>query len=179
MKKLKIEKNKFDSSRISKDGLLLAVALILSVVESFLPPLIPILPYAKIGISNIVLLYVLFAIGMSDGYIILLLKCLAMGIFSANFSAMAWSIPAGLIAFSVMVVMKSIKIFSVVGISVMAGMMHNLTQVLVAFLLVGSSVFVYLPYLILAGGIAGIVTGIVCHMILEVSSKLNLNVHAR
>ena len=49
------------------------------------------------------------------------------------------------------------------GLSVTGGMLHNFTQILVATIVVGKSVFFYLPYMLLAGGVAGLVTGVICH----------------
>lgn len=46
-------------------------------------------------------------------------------------------------------------------------MAHNLVQICVASLIVGKSVFVYLPYMMLAGAIAGIVTGLLCYFIVK------------
>ena len=44
------------SRRIALSGLFLALALIVSLVESLIPPVVPALPYAKLGLGNVVLL---------------------------------------------------------------------------------------------------------------------------
>lgn len=159
------------TAKIAKLGLFLAIALILSLVENMLPPLLPILPYAKLGLSNVVLLATLLILGVSEGYIVLLLKCLLMAVFSGNFSVLLWSLPAGFVAFSTMTILRSLKIFSVPGMSVAGGIMHNVVQIIVASLIIGKSVYVYLPYMMLAGGVAGFFTGIACHFLVLALNK--------
>lgn len=146
---------------------MLALALILSIVESYIPPIVPTLPYAKIGLTNVVLLACFLLVGVFEGYAVLLLKCLLAAVFAGNFSMLIWSVPSSLVAYTVMVLLFKTKIFSTVGLSVAGGMLHNFTQILVATIVVGTSVFFYLPYMLLAGGIAGFATGIICHFAVE------------
>ena len=153
------------TAKLTKLGLLTAIALILSLVENMLPPLVPILPYAKLGLSNVVLLFALVAFGAGEGYIILLIKCLFSSVFSANFSILLWSLPSSFIAYSAMVALKYLKVFSTVGISAAGAMFHNAVQIIVAALIIGNTVFVYLPYMLLAGGLAGVFTGLCCHFL--------------
>jgi len=153
------------TAKLTKLGLLTAIALILSLVENMLPPLVPFLPYAKLGLSNVVLLFALIALGVGEGYIILLIKCLFFSVFSANFSILLWSLPASFIAYSVMVALKYLNAFSTSGISAAGAMTHNAVQIIVAAIIIGNTVFVYLPYMLLAGGLAGLFTGLCCHFL--------------
>lgn len=50
--------------------------------------------------------------------------------------------------------------FGLTSISAVGGVMHNMGQLLVAVVLCGTPVLVYLPWLILFGVIAGLITGI-------------------
>lgn len=154
------------AKRVALSGIMLAFALILSVVENLLPPIIPMLPYAKIGLTNIVLLACFMLVGVWEGYVVLLLKCVLAAVFAGNMSMLIWSLPSALVAYTVMVLLYKTKLFSTVGLSMAGGMLHNFTQILVATIVLGTSVFAYLPYMLLAGGIAGLATGIVCHFVL-------------
>lgn len=167
--------NRINTSKIAKLGLLLAITLILALVENMLPPVLPILPYAKIGFSNFAILAVLLLFGIPEGYLILLLKCLFSAVFSGNFAALLWSLPAGIISFSVMVLLRFPKLFSTTGLSAAGGMAHNTVQILVAAIIIGDTVFVYLPYMILAGGAAGVFTGLCCHFLVASFNKKNNN----
>lgn len=162
--KLKSDK-KMTAKRIALLGLFLALALIVSLIENALPPIIPALPYAKIGLGNIVLLACFLMLGILDGYVVLVLRCLFSAVFAGNIASIAWSLPSALVAYTVMVLLSKCKIFSICGISVVGGILHNLVQILISTIFVGSSVLVYLPYMTLAGALAGFVTGILCYFI--------------
>lgn len=168
MRKTDLKSNaKFTAKRVAVDATFLALALIVSLIESMIPPIVPVLPYAKIGIGNVVLLACFLLVGTLDGYVVLVLRCLLNAVFSANMASLAWSLPSALAAYLVMTLLYKTKLFSVCGVSVVGGIVHNLMQICVASLIVGKSVFVYLPYMMLAGSIAGIVTGLVCYFIVK------------
>lgn len=166
---------KTSTKKIALSGIMLALALIVSLIENYIPPIVPALPYAKIGLGNVVLLACFLLVGTFEGYVVLILKCLLSAVFAGNFSMLIWSLPSALVAYTVMVLLYKTKIFSTVGLSVAGGMFHNFTQILVATIVVGTSVFFYLPYMLLAGGIAGFVTGIVCHFaVVGLKPKISL-----
>ena len=152
-----------NAKRVAVSGVMLALALIVSLVENMIPPIVPMLPYAKLGLTNVVLLACFILVGVWEGYVILVLKCLMSAVYAGNFAMLLWSVPAALVSYTVMVLLYKTKLFSVTGLSVTGGMLHNFTQILVATIIVGKSVFFYLPYMLLAGGIAGLVTGVICH----------------
>lgn len=159
--------SRFTSRKVAYSGLFLALALIVSLIENALPPIIPALPYAKIGLSNIVLLACFLLIGPIEGYVVLILRCFLSSVFAANMSSMIWSLPAALVSYTIMVILYYTKIFSTCGLSIIGGMIHNLIQIVVASFVVSSSCYFYLPYMLLAGFLAGFVTGIICHFVYE------------
>ncbi len=149
--------------KVALSGIMLALALIVSLVESMIPPIVPMLPYAKLGLTNVVLLACFLLVGVWEGYIVLVIKCVLSAVYAGNVSMLLWSLPSALVAYTVMVLLSKTKIFSITGLSVAGGMLHNFTQIVVATAVVGKSVFFYLPYMLLAGGVAGLLTGIICH----------------
>ncbi|MBQ3754542.1 MAG: Gx transporter family protein [Clostridia bacterium] len=165
----------FTAKRIALSGLFLALALIVGLIENMLPPIVPALPYAKLGLGNVVLLACFLLVGVWQGYIVLILRCFLIAAFSGNFASMLWSVPASLVAYTAMVLLAKSGFFSTIGTSVAGAMLHNAMQILVATLIIGQSVLVYLPYMLVAGAIAGFVTGIVCHFVVEaLKNKTNL-----
>lgn len=165
----------FTAKRITLSGLFLALALIVGLIEIMLPPIVPALPYAKLGLGNVVLLACFLLVGVWQGYIVLILRCFLIAAFSGNFASMLWSVPASIVAYTAMVLLAKSGLFSTIGISVAGAMLHNAMQILVATLIIGQSVLVYLPYMLVAGAIAGFVTGIVCHFVVEaLKNKTNL-----
>ena len=103
--------------KITFSALFLALALIVSVLENMIPPLIPMLPYAKIGLCNIVLLMCFLLVGVWEGYIVLVIKCVLAAVFAGNMGMLIWSLPAALISYTVMVALYYAKIFSTTGFS--------------------------------------------------------------
>lgn len=169
--------NKFTARRVALCGLFLALALIVSLIESYIPPIIPALPYAKIGLGNVVLLACFLLLGVGEGYAVLVLRCLLNAVFSANMASLIWSFPSALVAYTIMVLLAKTKFFSICGLSVVGGIVHNTIQICVASAVVARGVFAYLPYMMLAGAIAGFVTGILCHFIVVLlKDKLNIKV---
>lgn len=162
-----MQARKFDVKNIARMGIFLALALIVTLVENLLPPIVPMLPYAKIGLTNIVLLACFVMLGTWQGFVVLALKCLFAAIFAGNFGMLMYSVPAALVSYVVMILLFKTKLFSVTGISVTGAIIHNTMQIVVASFIIGKSVFAYLPYMMLAGAVAGIVTGLVCWFVIK------------
>ena len=157
------------TKKIALSGLFLALALIVSLLESLLPPIVPALPYAKLGLGNVVLLMCFVLVGVREGYCVLLLRCLLAAVFAGNFSSLMWSVPAALAAYTAMYLLYKTRFFSTVALSAVGGMVHNAVQMAVGVGVAGSAVAAYLPYMLVAGGVAGVATGIVCHFVLAVA----------
>lgn len=161
------------TKKIALSGLFLALALIVSLLESLLPPIVPALPYAKLGLGNVVLLMCFVLVGVREGYCVLLLRCLLAAVFAGNFSSLMWSVPASLAAYTAMYLLYKTRLFSTVALSAVGGMVHNAVQMAVGVGVAGSAVAAYLPYMLVAGGVAGVATGIVCHFVLAVAERGN------
>ncbi len=161
------------TKKIALSGLFLALALIVSLLESLLPPIVPALPYAKLGLGNVVLLMCFVLVGVREGYCVLLLRCLLAAVFAGNFSSLMWSVPAAFAAYTAMYLLYKTRFFSTVALSAVGGMVHNAVQMAVGVGVAGSAVAAYLPYMLVAGGVAGVATGIVCHFVLAVAERGN------
>ncbi|MDR2635150.1 MAG: Gx transporter family protein [Clostridiales bacterium] len=153
--------------KIAETGIFLALALIVALLESLLPPLIPVLPYAKLGLTNIVLFACFITVGVWHGYAALVLKCLLAAVFAGNAGMIIYSLPSALAAYTAAVLLFNTGKFSVAGTSALSGIIFNTVQVCVAAGLAGTAVFVYLPYMTLAGAAAGLATGIICRFIIK------------
>lgn len=162
------------TKRIALSGLFLALALIVSLIENLIPPVIPALPYAKLGLGNVILLACFLLVGVGEGCVVLVLKCFFAALFSGNFSMLIWSLPAAAVAYAAMVLLSRTRLFSVTGLSVAGGMLHNMTQILVSMAVVGEAVVAYMPYMLLAGGLAGVVTGVICHFVVAFAERNSL-----
>ena len=159
---------RLDTKKMTSTAIFLSLALMLSIIENALPPLVPFLPQAKIGIANIVILTSILLLGKWQGLVIVMLRALVNAIFSGNPVGFLYSFTAGVVSYGVMVLLVRTRVLSLMAISCVSAMVHNLIQVCVASAMTGSTaVFVYLPYLAVIGGIVGALIGLVCHYIVK------------
>ena len=107
---------RFSTKAITTCAVLAALALALSYLESFFPPLLP-LPGVKLGLANIVTVYALYALGASNALAILVVRCLLGSLFAGNASALLFSLLGGLAAMLVMIALHALPRLSVYGVS--------------------------------------------------------------
>ena len=151
---------KYRASRVALLGLLFALSMVLSFVESGFAGLIPI-PGIKPGLSNIVTMYCLFCLGRREAYTLALLKSCFVFLTRGAVGA-AMSLAGGLLSVSVMLILLLFgeKKFSDTFLSVCGGVSHNVGQILMAMLVLGSTAVVYyLPVLMISGVARGVITG--------------------
>ncbi|MCH5152616.1 MAG: Gx transporter family protein [Clostridiales bacterium] len=168
MKNLRKKTSYFSARRVATLAVLTAMGLIMFMVESLFPPLF--LPGAKMGLSNIFSLLTLFVLGPTEAIILVVIRTTLGSIFTGNISTIMYSLTAGLVSVVVSVILVEFiypKV-SIVAISVVAAVMHNLTQNIV-FCLVSNTpeMFSYMPWLALLGVVAGIIVGFAVWFILR------------
>lgn len=161
------------TKRIALDALLTAIALIIFVVELLIPLPFPV-PGVKLGLSNIVTLFALFACGPVDALIILLLRIGLGTIFGGNLSAILYSLAGGLLCYFVILLMKkAIKPKQIWFCGVFGAIAHNVGQMAVATLVTGTpEILYYLPVLIIAAIVTGSLTGLTAQMIIQKTKKI-------
>ncbi len=145
-------------------ALLIAMASVLHVVESWLPLPLPV-PGIKLGLANIVSLIVISMFGWRDAIYVAMLRVVLASLFGGVFLgpafAMSISGAIGSITIMALVFQYWYPDFSLVGISIIGAVAHNMVQIIVASLLVSSATLLwYLPYLILFALPTGLATGI-------------------
>ncbi len=143
--------------------MLASLALALSYVEGFFPPLLLLpLPGAKWGLANIVTVYALYTLGAPSALSIVLVRCTLGALFAGNASALLFSLLGGLCALAAMTLLKKCRIFSLYGVSVGGAAAHNCGQVLAAMLTLGSfAPLAYLPLLLVVSVFTGALTAFV------------------
>ena len=157
-----MRKNKVNQMTLC--AILISMALVLSYIERFIPlqMFIP-LPGIKLGLANIVTLMALFFLGEKSAFTILVLRCLLGSLFGGGISGLAFSMTGGLLSMTVMCIFKRCRLISIYGVSILGAATHNIGQILVAVLLMGSVYVIgYLPYLLLVSVFTGMATGGIC-----------------
>ena len=160
-----------DTKRLTRLALLTAAALILFTVEARIPPPAPI-PGVKLGLANIVTVYVLFRYGARDALLVLLARVLLGSVFSGAPVTLLFSLGGGLLCWLVMLPLRRVVTDRQLWVcGALGAMAHNLGQMAVCVAVYGTAaVLVYLPALLLAGLLAGLFTGLAAQVLL---SKLN------
>lgn len=160
-----------NSSRIrmiTQYAILTALGFILGWLESLLPnPLEAIAPGIKLGLANLVVMITLYRFGGKAAIVVSLLRILLTAFTFGNLSMMFYSLAGAALSLLVMLILRSFRKFSPVGISMAGGIAHNLGQILLAMIILGESLFYYLPFLLASGFIGGILVGLLCVLILQ------------
>lgn len=162
------------TKNIALSGLMLSLTIVLSVVESFFPPLPFLPPGVKIGLSNIVVMYSLFFIKIKYAF------CLAL--FKSFFIFLTRGATAGLLSLgggllSILVIIIFISIFkekiSYITLSILGAIFHNLGQIIIFGIITNNEyIFWYFPILIISGIIMGTLTGILLNAIMPAFKKI-------
>jgi heptaprenyl diphosphate synthase len=149
------------TKKIAVLGLCTAVALILAYVESMLPPLFHAVPGIKVGLPNIIIVFVLYRFGLREAAAVSLVRMLAVSFMFGNMMALVYSLAGAFLSMLVMVILKKLNFLSVVGVSVSGGVFHNVGQILTAMLLLGTAELgYYLIVLTITGTVSGIFVGL-------------------
>lgn len=147
-------------------ALCLAVALALSYIES-LWPFSTGIPGAKLGLPNMVTVFLLFTYGMLPAILVSFCRIILSGFMFGNLFSIVYSLSGFLLSFLVMALLKKTGRFNITGISAVGGVSHNIGQLILASFVLNRYVFSYLPVLILAGVISGLVVGVVGGILLK------------
>ncbi len=137
-----------------------ALAMILSFVESQVPPLSTV-PGVKIGLSNIVTVFMLYRLGWREACAVSAIRVGLSALLFGSFVSLMYSAFGALLSLAVMIPAKKYLPFSAIGTSVLGAVFHNAGQILAAVILMGNAAIVYyiIP-LTVSGTLAGIAVGI-------------------
>lgn len=163
-------------------ALLVALGLGLSIFESSLPSLIMVIPGAKLGLSNVVILTAVVLLGFKESLIVALLKSILLVIATGNVSGMLYSLPAGIFSAIVMNICynelsKKRLIFSLIGVSIIGAIGHNFMQITMAVLILKNvNIYSYLPVMTMVSLITGYFVGITTYYVTKNLEK-NLEIN--
>lgn len=153
---------KFSAKRVAVLGVLLALASVLFIVESLIPPLLPMTPYVKIGLANSVVLLVIIFFGAGDAFLFVLAKNLLTALAVTPF-VLPFNLAGSLSAYLAMASMYSLFFpkISLVSASIAGAILSNIARTSVAVLLMQApSLYVQLPFVCIFSIAAGIIIGV-------------------
>lgn len=155
------------TKRLCTLAISLALSLLLSFVEHQIPPLVTV-PGVKIGLANVVTVFLLYALSAKDAFCVSILRVLLSSLLFGSIVSMIYALSGALLSFFVMLLFKKLDFFSEIGVSVLGGVFHNIGQIISAIFVLGTaSIAYYLPVLLISGVISGAVIGIISGLIIK------------
>ena len=152
--------------KIASVGMLTALAMVLGFVETLIPINLGI-PGMKIGLANLIVIIAFYLFDIKTGVIVSLLRIVLIAMTFGNVSMMIYSISGATLSLLCMIIAKQIKAFSMVGRSIIGVIMHNVGQIICAAVVVRTNgVFTYLPVLLIAGVVSGMLIGIAASLVI-------------
>ena len=132
-----MKKQKISAKTVALLAMMIALALVFSYVETLIPINFGI-PGVKLGLANLVIVAALYLIGGKEAFLV-----------------------------SVVLILKKTDKLSILAVSVLGGICHNIGQLIVAILVVENlKLIFYVPVLLISGFVTGLLIGIVSRVIL-------------
>ena len=168
-----MRKNK--TSKMVYMGLLVSMALVLSLIERMIP--VPfIAPGAKLGLANLVIIISVYTLdNYKESFTILILRILLTTLLGVSVSMLIYSACGGILSFLVTIIVKELggKHVSIIGVSASSAVFHNIGQLAAASIILNNiGMFLYLPLLSIAGIGTGIFVGLSANYILSYLFKM-------
>lgn len=158
-------------------AMLAAQAVIISIIEGMIPSPFVFAPGAKLGLSNLITIIAIFTLSFKHSFQVVIIKILLTALVGGNLSTFFYSFTGGMLSYFAMLWAKNLgpKKVSIIGISVLGGVMHNVGQLTVASIFARTfSVMNYLPFLSISGILAGFAVGFAGNLLLERVGRLRM-----
>jgi heptaprenyl diphosphate synthase len=152
-------------------GILTSLGLALHIIEGFIPnPFMGMVPGAKIGLANIIGLIALVLFGFKFALTVNLLRVFMAGMLTGAVTSMMYGLAGAFLStflmFGALLLLR--RFLSLVGVSVLGALGHNVAQLTVASLMIQNiRIFVYLPFMMFASIFTGIFIGLTAHFVLQ------------
>ncbi|MDE5715973.1 MAG: Gx transporter family protein [Anaeroplasmataceae bacterium] len=153
--------------RLCLISMMLSIAIVVNLLESFIPMFVP---GVKLGLANIIILIMLYEFRVTEAFFVDLLRIILAGLLRGSFLTPTFlmSLGGGMLSFLVMLFFSRMKIFSVIGVSVLGSISHATGQIIVAIILLSTkAVLYYLPFIALLSLLTGIFSGVLTKIYLK------------
>ena len=149
-------------------AMLLALAVALGVADYYIP--FPLVPGAKLGLANIVVLIALYELGITEAALIDLGRVFIVSLITGRLFQMGFfmSLGGAVASLGMMILLKFVaRKMTIIGVSACASLTHGFAQVAVYCLFVQNlTAFYYYPVMSLIGIATGILIGILAERII-------------
>lgn len=166
-------KKRYSVHKISFLSIMLALAIVLGYVESFIPS-----PVAgvKLGLANLVVLILLYSCPFYEAFIVSILRVFIVSLLRGNifqmpfYMSLAGAISSYLImCLGYLLFEKRLHFITIYGVSLLGAFTHSLAQVAVAAIFVehGFTTFYYFPFIVLFSLASGLLTSFLADRLLS------------
>lgn len=160
------------TKRLTALALLTAAAMLLSFVESQIPPIVPI-PGVKLGLANLATLFALYKLGAKDAAAVSAVRVSLSALLFGSLSSFMYAIAGAALSLLVMILLRMPRVFSTPVVSVAGAVAHNVAQIGVSMLILQTEVVIYyLPALLISGIITGALIGAAGALLLKKLEKI-------
>lgn len=153
--------------RLSIISMLLAMAIVLSYLESFTPMFIP---GFKLGLANVIILIMIYEFKYYEAFIVQITRIIIVALIRGTLlnPVFFMSLVGGILAYLMMLLFSKLKLFTPIGVSVIGAIFHTVGQIVVAIIIMNASeVIYYLPFIALLSVITGILSGLIAYTYLK------------
>lgn len=148
------------SQNIAFIGIFTALAIVAGYIERIIPSPVPV-PGVKLGIANIIIILCLYMRGGRMALAINFTRIIVSGLLFSGLSGIIYALVGGALSFISMYTGKRIKVFGLIGVSILGGVSHNMGQIFLAAIVVWNiKLLYYMPVLIISGVITGAAIGL-------------------
>ena len=155
--------------KIAITGILTAGAIIIGIIESFIPSIG--IPGVKLGLANIIILITLYELGILEALFVDLARVFIVGLLRGTIFTMGFfmSLTGAVLSLGIMILFHLlIKKFSIIGVSVIGALFHVFGQILVAWLFLSTPyILYYLPVIAISAIITGVFVGTTANLVIR------------
>lgn len=153
---------------LARCALFAAMALIIHVLESFIPPLLPI-PGIKLGIANVITLAAVYILGNREAFFVLITRIVLGNMFTGQVLSLMYSLCGGVLCYVVTISLKRFfKENTIWFLGVLGAVAHSIGQTACAVMLFDSMSLVYYgAVMCMVSCISGTFTGLCAQFIIK------------
>lgn len=167
-----------ETKKFTRLSLLLALSVVINLIEVFIPIFSGIVPGLKLGLANIVILFVLISYGFKDALYLSILRVILVGILRTGLFSVSFffSLGGALLSIIMMYLSSRYTKLSVIGISITGSIFHSIGQIVISMLFLDvTTMLYYLPLLLLFSIPTGIITGILSNQLIKSFKEIDKN----
>lgn len=160
--------------KVVRLALFLALAIVLNIAESFIPFFNGVVPGLKIGLTNVIILFVLYFYSIGEAIVVSLLRVVIVGLLRTGLFSIPFifSLAGAITALIFMYLAKRFFKFSIIGVSVIGSVTHSIAQLVAAMFIFKTANFsFYVPVILLISVPTGIIVGVLARKVLSLMNK--------